>query len=129
MPSSAVFFTTSSPPLALTAARSATESTPVVSRTNADAANTPGTAFSSSGSVIRIGGNTAATSFTLGENVTVASDWCYGVTYFGTQPQTVVIDGTVAVTGAQGAVENVGAGFGGSHGGPCASGTKRGQGR
>ena len=64
--------------------------------------------FSSSSSVIRVGSDTAETSFTLGENVTVASDWCYGVSYFGTKHQTVVIDGTVAVTGAQAAISGNG---------------------
>ena len=69
---------------------------------------TAGTALAKSSSVIRVGSNTAATSFTLGEGVTVSSDYCYGVTYFGTQPQTVVIDGTVAVTGEQAAISGNG---------------------
>lgn len=69
---------------------------------------TQGTSMDSSSSVIRVGSNTAATSFTLGEDVTVSSDYCYGVTYFGTQPQTVVLNGTVAVTGAQAAISGNG---------------------
>ena len=69
---------------------------------------TQGTSMDSSSSVIRVGSNTAATSFTLGEGVTVSSDYCYGVTYFGTQPQTVVLNGTVAVTGALPAISGNG---------------------
>lgn len=69
---------------------------------------TQGTSMASSGSVIRVGSDTAATSFTLGEDVTVSSDYCYGVTYFGTQPQTVVLNGTVTVTGAQAAISGNG---------------------
>lgn len=69
---------------------------------------TQGTSMASNGSVIRVGSDTAATSFTLGEDVTVSSDYCYGVTYFGTQPQTVVLNGTVAVTGAQAAISGNG---------------------
>ena len=69
---------------------------------------TTGTSLATGSSVIRVGSNTAETSFTLGEGVTVSSDYCYGVTYFGTQPQTVVIDGTVAVTGEQAAISGNG---------------------
>lgn len=64
--------------------------------------------FKTSSSVVRVGSNTATTSFTLGENVTVSSDWCYGVSYFGTKKQTVVIDGTVTVTGVQAALSGNG---------------------
>lgn len=64
--------------------------------------------FETSSSVVRVGSNTATTSFTLGENVTVSSDWCYGVSYFGTKKQTVVIDGTVTVTGVQAALSGNG---------------------
>lgn len=69
---------------------------------------TQGTKLASSSSVIRVGSNTAETNFTLGENVTVTSDYCYGITYFGTQAQTVAINGTVAVTGAQAAISGNG---------------------
>jgi len=64
--------------------------------------------FKTSSSVVRVGSDTATTSFTLGENVTVSSDWCYGVSYFGTKKQTVVIDGTVTVTGVQAALSGNG---------------------
>ena len=66
------------------------------------------TALETSSSVIRVGSNTATTSFTLGANVTVSSAYCYGVTFFGTQAQTVVLNGTVAVTGAQAAISGNG---------------------
>lgn len=69
---------------------------------------TQGTKLASSSSVIRVGSDTAVTSFTLGENVTVTSDYCYGITYFGTMKQTVVINGTVAVTGNQAAISGNG---------------------
>ncbi|MBQ8125016.1 MAG: hypothetical protein IJ173_03920 [Kiritimatiellae bacterium] len=69
---------------------------------------TQGTKLDSSSSVIRVGSNTAVTSFTLGENVTVTSDYCYGITYFGTMKQTVVINGTVTVTGVQAAISGNG---------------------
>ncbi len=69
---------------------------------------TQGTTLASSSSVIRVGSDTAVTSFTLGENVTVTSVYCYGITYFGTKKQTVVINGTVAVTGAQAAISGNG---------------------
>ena len=69
---------------------------------------TPGTSFSKSSSVIRVGSDSAETSFTLGQNVRVESDYCYGVTYFGREAQTVVINGTVAVTGEQAAISGNG---------------------
>ena len=69
---------------------------------------TEGTSFSASSSVIRVGGDTKAASFTLGENVTVSTDYCYGITYFGRAAQTVVIDGTVSVTGTQPALSGNG---------------------
>ena len=69
---------------------------------------TQGTKLASSSSVIRVGSNTAETNFTLGENVTVTSDYCYGITYFGTMKQTVVINGTVTVTGVQAAISGNG---------------------
>lgn len=64
--------------------------------------------FPTSSSVIRVGSDTAVTSFTLGENVTVTTDYCYGITYFGTMKQTVVINGTVTVTGVQAAISGNG---------------------
>ena len=69
---------------------------------------TQGTALASSSSVIRVGSNTAETRFTLGENVTVTSLYCYGITYFGTQPQTVTLNGTVSVSGEQAAISGNG---------------------
>ncbi len=69
---------------------------------------TEGTSFSASSSVIRVGGDTEAASFTLGKNVTVSTDYCYGITYFGQAAQTVVIDGTVSVTGKQPALSGNG---------------------
>ena len=55
MPSSAIFFTASSPCDALTAARSETQSTPVVSFTNAEPENVPGTAFNSFAEYVKNG--------------------------------------------------------------------------
>ena len=55
MPFSATFLTINCPPDASTAARSHTESTPVVSFTNAEAVKSPGTARSSSGHPIPTG--------------------------------------------------------------------------
>ena len=69
---------------------------------------TPGTSFGKSSSVIRVGSDTAVTSFTLGQNVRVESDYCYGITYFGREAQTVTINGTVAVTGEQAAISGNG---------------------
>lgn len=69
---------------------------------------TAGTSFSTSSSVIRVGGDTVAASFTLGANVTVSTDYCYGITYFGRAAQTVVINGTVSVTGTQPALSGNG---------------------
>lgn len=69
---------------------------------------TQNTGLADSSSVIRVGSNTAETNFTLGENVTVTSDYCYGITYFGTMKQTVVINGTVTVTGVQAAISGNG---------------------
>ena len=65
-------------------------------------------AFKTGHSVIKVGGDTAVTSFTLGQNVRVESDYCYGVTYFGSKAQTVTINGTVAVTGTQAAISGNG---------------------
>jgi len=67
--------------------------------------------FGTSSSVVRVGdsANTKVeASFTLGVDAEVASDWCYGVTYFGPNPMTVVLNGTVAVTGKQSAISGVG---------------------
>ena len=70
--------------------------------------NVNASTFPNSSSVIRVGSDTAVTSFTLGENVRVESDYCYGVTYFGVKRQTVTINGTVAVTGVQAAISGNG---------------------
>lgn len=54
-----------------------------------------------SSSTIRVGDNNATNTanFTLGKDVTVTSDSCYGITYFGMKDETLTINGTVAVTG------------------------------
>lgn len=54
-----------------------------------------------SSSTIRVGDNNATNTanFTLGKDVTVTSDSCYGITYFGMKNETLTINGTVAVTG------------------------------
>lgn len=52
-------------------------------------------------STIRVGDSKATNTavFTLGKDVTVTSDSCYGITYFGMKDETLTINGTVAVTG------------------------------
>lgn len=52
-------------------------------------------------STIRVGDSNATNTadFTLGKDVTVTSDSCYGITYFGMKDETLTINGTVAVTG------------------------------
>lgn len=52
-------------------------------------------------SAIRVGDGSATSSanFTLGKDVTVTSDSCYGITYFGIKDETLTIHGTVAVKG------------------------------
>lgn len=54
-----------------------------------------------SSSTIRVGDSNATNTadFTLGKDVTVTSDSCYGITYFGMKDETLTINGTVAVTG------------------------------
>ena len=79
-----------------------------------------GTSFASSSSVIRVGdiaANDKAASLTIGANVTVSSDYCYGITVFGnndtdndktTSDITLVVNGKVAVTGSQTAISGNG---------------------
>lgn len=52
-------------------------------------------------STIRVGDSNATNTavFTLGKDVTVTSNSCYGITYFGMKDETLTINGTVAVTG------------------------------
>lgn len=52
-------------------------------------------------SAIRVGdmNATSLANFTLGKDVTVTSNSCYGITYFGIKDETLIINGTVAVTG------------------------------
>jgi len=67
--------------------------------------------FSSASSVIRVGDNEGENSaLVLGENVIVTSTHCYGITYFGKDTQTVVIDGTVSVSGSAPAISGNGTG-------------------
>ena len=67
--------------------------------------------FDADKSVIRVGDDnaTGAAVFTLGEGVTVTSNHCYGVTYFGMKDETLTINGTVAVTGNATALSGNGA--------------------
>ena len=76
--------------------------------------------FDSSSSVIRVGdsaANTAKAKLTVGEDVTVASDHCYGITVFGvndtdsnkaTSDIELVLNGKVAVTGTASAISGNG---------------------
>ena len=59
------------------------------------------TDFTSDWSVIKVGSNTAETELLVGADVTITSDWAYTLTYFGTQPQTVTVNGTVSYTGTE----------------------------
>ena len=61
-----------------------------------------------SSSVIRVGSNNGPASLTIGEGVTVKSDYCYGVTYFGQSDISVTINGTVETTGANSAASGNG---------------------
>ena len=59
------------------------------------------TSFVSASSVIRVGSNTDETELLVGANVTITSDWAYTLSYFGTQPQTITVNGTVSYTGTE----------------------------
>ena len=88
------------------------------------AGKTEGSSFSADSSVIRVGNGSnssdvvdAAASLTIDANVTVSSDHCYGVTVFGTNNTdgnlntadlTLVVNGTVTVTGSNAAVSGNG---------------------
>jgi len=73
--------------------------------------------FASGSSVIRVGDSFSANdvvypaaSLTIGKDVTVGSDYCYGVTAFGTNNggQTVIVNGKIVVTGSQAALSGNG---------------------
>ena len=67
------------------------------------------TVFSEDSSVIRVGGTSSSSAFlTLGEDVTVETDYCYGITYFGNGGQTVIINGTVETTSDRPAISGNG---------------------
>ncbi|MGN0694891.1 MAG: cadherin-like beta sandwich domain-containing protein [Lentihominibacter sp.] len=73
----------------------------------------PDSAFESAYSVIRVGDNDAEAKskagLTIGKDVEVASNHCYGISVFGKSTTgTVVIDGTVAVTGEEPAISGNG---------------------
>lgn len=69
-------------------------------------------------SVIRIGDNNGDlrnVKLTLGQNVTVSSPVCYGVTIFGSKTtETLVVDGTIATTNMPAIGGNGSAGYGGT---------------
>ena len=74
---------------------------------------TENSSFSDSSSVIRVGDsavNANAASLTIGADVTVSSGHCYGVTAFGknTPGISLVVNGTVAVTGTASAISGNG---------------------
>ena len=64
----------------------------------------------SSSSVIRVGDSGDAAKLTIGSGVTVSTDKCYGVTVFGknTNGIELVMNGTVNVTGPEGAISGNG---------------------
>ena len=69
------------------------------------------TTLDASSSVIRVGNSDAGKAkLTIGKDVTVSTEYCYGVTAFGTNADGVelVVNGTVAVTGAEAAVSGNG---------------------
>ena len=69
------------------------------------------TTLDASSSVIRVGNSGAGKAkLTIGKDVTVSTEYCYGVTAFGTNADGVelVVNGTVAVTGAEAAVSGNG---------------------
>lgn len=73
--------------------------------------------FDSAYSVIRVGdnnGDARNAKLTVGENVTVSSNHCYGITVFGNRTiETVVVNGKVNVTGQEAAISGNGtAGYG-----------------
>lgn len=78
---------------------------------------TEGSAFGSSSSVIRIGSGSeqsGSAGLIIDNNVTVSSDYCYGVTIFGknTEGQSLEVKGTVSATGTVPAISGNGsAGF------------------
>ena len=82
---------------------------------------TQGSSFTSGYSVIRVGSGFYATdavnpkaSLTVGKDVTVSSDFCYGITVFGTNVgtneigQSLIVDGKVIVTGSEAAISGNG---------------------
>ncbi len=83
-------------------------------------AGTANSTFDNSSSVIRVGDSAANTNkamLTIGENVTVSSPYCYGITAFGnndadndktTADIKLVVNGTVSVSGVQAAVSGNG---------------------
>lgn len=70
--------------------------------------------IASNSSVIRVGngfdpfsGSQETVGLTLGENVTVSTDKCYGITVFGSQTkETVIINGTVSTNGVSAVAGN-----------------------
>ncbi len=69
------------------------------------------TTLDASSSVMRVGNSGAGKAkLTIGKDVTVSTEYCYGVTAFGTNADGVelVVNGTVAVTGAEAAVSGNG---------------------
>lgn len=75
------------------------------------ATKTANGSFASSSSVIRVGNSgTAKAKLTIGTGVTVSTDYCYGVTVFGTNDGGVelVVNGNVTVTGTAAAISGNG---------------------
>lgn len=80
------------------------------------------TSFNSSSSVIRVGDGTSETGtnsieakLTINKDVTVSSNWCYGVSVFGTDTvETVNIYGKIIVNGEQSALSGLGTKYYGS---------------
>ena len=65
--------------------------------------------FPAGSSVIRIGDSGAAAKLSLGANVTVSSDYCYGVTIFGTNESlTLDVSGKIKVSGKESAISGNG---------------------
>ena len=80
------------------------------------------TSFASTSSVIRVGDGTSETGtnsieakLTINKDVTVSSNWCYGVSVFGTNTvETVNIYGKIIVNGEQPALSGLGTKYYGS---------------
>lgn len=80
--------------------------------------HTEGDSFNKDSSVIRVGSGDAsytqieaptAAGIIIGEDVTVSSNWCYGVTVFGADTaETVVVKGKIMVTGVNPALSGNG---------------------